>query len=182
MQHRLDILLLPDGLGLDRAAFGGDAQHIPRQLGDLRLFSRPDQADHIAHILLPDGLTPGGERQQSLNGLAGQHGIFRLAIHPQLSIPVHHAHAELLLQKAHVHVKGPKDIHGLLQPLNADSLFQICFTPVCLGCYASGCSSVKIGTCCPISSWHSAVRTAVPSRDRTVKRVDFTVPYGSTRL
>jgi hypothetical protein len=132
LQDGLDILLLTDGLGLDGPALGADAQYVAGELGDLGLLAAAHQADDVADVLLPDGLPPRREGQQGLDGLAGQHGVLRLALHPELPVPVHHRDGELLLQQADVLVKGAKNIHGLLQPLNADSLFQG-ITPVSPG-------------------------------------------------
>ena len=115
---------MPDGLGLDGPALGGDAENVAGQLGDFLLLPRPDHADHIPDILLGNGLPPAGEGQESLDGLAGQGHVLRLALHPELALPVDNGDGELLLQKADVLVKGPEEVHGLFQPLDADSLFQ----------------------------------------------------------
>ena len=52
----LDVFFLSDGLGLDGAALGADADDVLRQLADAVLLPRAHERDHVAHVLLSDGL------------------------------------------------------------------------------------------------------------------------------
>ena len=83
-------LLLTDGLGLDGAALGGDADHILGQFRHPLTLAAAAQADDIAHMLGVDGLAPGAESQQRLHRLGGQHHILHIAGDHQLAAPVHH--------------------------------------------------------------------------------------------
>ncbi len=117
------ILLLADGLGLDGLALGGDAHHVPGELGDLPLVPRPHQFDDIAHVLLADGLPPGGQGKQALDGLHRPHHVLALAADLQIGLPVHHRNVQLLFDQADVLVKQAEQVDGLLHPLDADALF-----------------------------------------------------------
>ena len=123
-QHRRDIFLLAQRFRLHRAALGGDAQHIPRQLADLLLFAGADHVNDIADVLLSQRLPPGGQGQHGLHRFGGVHHVLRLAADPQLAVPVGHRHIKFLFQQADVLVKGAENIDCLLHPLNADPLFH----------------------------------------------------------
>ena len=90
----------------------------------MRLVARLDQIDDVAHVLLGDGLLPGGEGQQALQGLYPVEYILRLAGNLQLRVPVHHRHMELVLNNFDVLVEGAKYVNGVLHALQADGLFD----------------------------------------------------------
>ena len=89
---------------------------------DLLLLPGPDQLEHIAHILLLDGLAPGGQGHQVLNGLHGVHHLLRvLPGHLQLGVPAHHRDPQLMFNQTDILVKGAKDADGVLQTLQVDA-------------------------------------------------------------
>ncbi|MPN07236.1 hypothetical protein SDC9_154502 [bioreactor metagenome] len=119
----LDVLLLPDGLGLNGLALCGDADHVGGQLVDARLVAAAHQLEDIAHVLPVDGLPPGGEGQEPLNGFDPEEHRLRLAGDFQLPVPADHRDTQLSLQNADVLIEGPEDVDGLLHALDADGLF-----------------------------------------------------------
>ena len=159
LRNGVHILLLPDGLGLDGAALGADADDVLRQLADLLLLSRAGQSDDIADVLLVDGLAAVGERQKCGEGLAGEHGVLRLAVDAQLALAVGDGDVEFRLDEADILVKRAEEVDRLLQTFNADALFHRKACPFISSCgsAAGKCvQSVKMGTVSPICSRHSA--------------------------
>ena len=104
-QHTVHIPLLSDGLGLDGTALGGDADDIAGQLADLVRLSASGKADHIAHGLLADGFSTGGEGQQRVDGLGRHHGLLRLTVDAQLALTVGHDHMKFRLDQSDVLIK-----------------------------------------------------------------------------
>ena len=131
-EHRLHILLLADGLGLDGPAFGGDADHVLRQLSDALGLAAAAQADDVADVLLGNGLPLAGEGQQRLHCLGSHHHLLRLPGDPQLPVTVHHRHMEFRLQKPDIFIKRAEQIDGLFHSLDAYTLFHTGQAPLSL--------------------------------------------------
>ena len=125
MQDGIHILLLPDGLGLDGTALGGDADHILGQFGNALRLTAAAQADHIAHMLSIDAFPFRRKRQQRLHRLGAQHHVLRLAGDADLPLTVGDDDLQLRFQQADILIERAKEIDGLLHSFDPDALFQL---------------------------------------------------------
>ena len=120
------IILLADGLCLDRTALGRHADDILGHLADLILVAGVHKADEITHLLLVDLLALGRERKQRFDGAAALVGGFLVAGDLQLVVPVRDLYAEGLFDLPDILVKGAENVDQLLDALGVDGSFCHC--------------------------------------------------------
>ena len=119
----LEIFLLTERLGLDRAALRRHADDVLGDLADLILVSGLDERDEIAHLLRVDLLALGREREQCLDGAGRIVDLLHIALDLQLGIAVCDLNAELCLDLLDVRIERAEHIDELFDPFCIDDPF-----------------------------------------------------------
>ena len=83
-----------------------------------------DQGDEVAHPLFIDGLSPGGNGQQPLQGPHGLINHLFIAGHLQVCAPVDDADRKGILDPAYVFVKGTENSDQVLYPFGVYDSFR----------------------------------------------------------